>query len=339
MTSEIPGLAGYRPSGIDGIGPAIKNARTSILKDLIGHMTDTAILCVGALTLDTIFQLETLPTRPGKFMPLAAVEVAGGMSSSAAASIARLGGAVALWASVGDDAAGERLVSQIAAEGVDCSRVRRVGGARSAFSTILVDRTGERIVVPQYDPTVLAEPGEPFPISAREFSAVMTDVRWPDAAASALARARDAGLPAILDADVGPVAVLERLAALATHIVASEPAAELLTGEAQPRAALQVLAERYRVFVAVTAGADGVYWMEEGGVRHCPAPRVSVVDTLAAGDVFHGAFAFGLVRGWAMERVMELACAAAAIKCSRFGGRLGAPSLAEAEALVASAPA
>jgi len=62
------------------------------------------ILCVGALTMDTIFRLDRLPEGPGKLIPLDAVEVAEGMAAAQAASIARLGGEAALWASAGDDA-------------------------------------------------------------------------------------------------------------------------------------------------------------------------------------------------------------------------------------------
>ena len=94
--------------------------------------------------MDTIFRLEALPAGPGKFIPLDAVEVAEGMAAAQAATIVRLGGEAALWASAGDDAIGDRLVAQISGEGVDCSRVRRVAGARSGFSTIFMDRGGER---------------------------------------------------------------------------------------------------------------------------------------------------------------------------------------------------
>ena len=84
-------------------------------------------------------------------------------------------------------------------------------------------------------------------------------------------------------------------------------------------------------FVAVTAGAYGTYWA--GG--HRPAFEVEAVDTLAAGDVFHGAFAFGLAEGWQIPAAIRFAAAAAAIKCTRFGGRLGAPTRAEVEAFLA----
>ena len=113
---------------------------------------------------------------------------------------------------------------------------------------------------------------------------------------------------------------------LASHIVASEPAAEKVTGESDPERAAVALAALYGrdgEFIAVTGGDKGSFWYDdlEGEVRHMPAFAVDVVDTLAAGDVFHGAFAFGLARGYPMYQIMRFASAAAAIKCSRFGGR------------------
>jgi sulfofructose kinase len=291
------------------------------------------ILCVGALTMDTIFRLETLPAGPGKFIPLDAVEVAEGMAAAQAATIVRLGGEVALWASAGDDAIGDRLVQQISGEGVDTSRVRRVPRARSGFSTIFMDLRGERMIVPKYDADLMAAPAGAPDMS--EFAAVMTDVRWPDAAELALRAAREAGIPGILDADVGPREVIERLVGLASHVVASEGGAALVTGGATPLQSAERLSSGHPGFVAVTAGEKGCWWGEGGTVRHTPAPVVQAVDTLAAGDVFHGAFAYGLVEGWPHEAIIRYASAAAAIKCTRFGGRLGAPTRAEVDAFLA----
>lgn len=286
------------------------------------------ILTVGALTMDTIFRLEHLPDGPGKVIPLDAVEVAEGMAAAQAASIARLGGEAALWASAGDDATGDRLVAQISGEGVDCSRVRRVNGGRSGFSSIFMDRVGHTMIVPRYDPDLMAAPAEAPDLTG--FSAVMTDVRWPGAAALALAAARDSNIPAILDADMAAAEILHRLVPLATHIVASESAAKLLTGAATPEAAARALLGTAG-FVAVTAGADGCWWSDGEAIRHSPAPRVEAIDTLAAGDVFHAAFALRLVEGAPMAEVMAFASAAAAIKCTRFGGRLGCPTRPEVE--------
>lgn len=67
----------------------------------------------------------------------------------------------------------------------------------------------------------------------------------------------------------------------------------------------------------------------------CRGAENQGVDTLAAGDVFHGAFAVGLAEAMPVEQALRFASAAAALKCLRFGGRLGAPNRAETLAMVA----
>ena len=290
------------------------------------------ILCVGALTMDTIFRLEHLPEAPGKVIPLDAVEVAEGMAAAQAATIARLGGRAALWASAGDDATGDRLVRQITDAGVDCLRVRRIAGGRSGFSSILMDRGGSTIIVPRYDPSLMAAPDTAPDLTG--FDAVLVDVRWPGAAALAPQAARVAGIPGILDADMAALEVLETLAPLASHVVASEGAGKLLSGAGDAETAATRLAATHPGFVAVTAGAEGCWWSDGAQIRHTPAPRVEAIDTLAAGDVFHAAFALLLAEDRPMVAIIAFASAAAAIKCSRFGGRLGAPTRAEVEAFL-----
>ncbi|MER9435921.1 sugar kinase [Mesorhizobium sp. M0618] len=297
------------------------------------------LLSVGALTLDTILRVETLPVHQGKFIASDGVQIASGMATSAACAAHRLGAEVSLWASAGDDAVADQLIAGIEAEGVDCTFVRRVRGARSALASILVDAHGERIIVPFYDGLAQADP-EALPVAdLTAFDAVLVDVRWPGAAALALRAARAIGRPAILDADTAPLQILEQLLPLATHIVASEPAARIVCGQAlDPETACADLASRTDAFVAVTGGAAGSWWHDRraGCVRHVAAPKIKAVDTLAAGDVFHGAFAVGLAEAMPVEQALRFASAAAALKCLRFGGRLGAPDRAETLAMVAA---
>ena len=285
-----------------------------------------AVLCVGALSLDTIFRLETLPDGPGKFLPKDALQVVQGMATAQAASIVRLGGTARLWASCGDDAIGDRMQADLAAAGIDISALRRVAGARSGYSTILMDKSGERMIVPFYDPAIRTAP-DALP-DLIGIAAVSVDVRWPAAAEMALKAARARDLPAILDLEIAPTEVAERLLPLATHIIASEAGARAVTGGDAEESIVQLCTGG--AMVAVTCGENGLFW--NGG--HLPAFPVDSVDTLAAGDVFHGAFALALVEGQPVAAALRFAAAAAAIKCSRFGGRLGAPTRAEVEALL-----
>lgn len=296
------------------------------------------ILSVGALTLDTIYEMDRLPDGPGKFLPISARENVSGMASNAATGIARLGGEVALWAAVGRDAVGDRLVAAIEAEGIDCRAVQRVEGVTSAIAAVIVDRRGETIIIPYYPPALFVRPQLPDGVERGAYAAVMSDVRWPQAGELALGAAKRAGTRSVLDADVAKQDVLETLAPLATHVVASARGAAVLTGESDAAAAVRRLALRFAGEAVVTAGAEGSYWFDRASrsVRKVPAPRVEAVDTAAAGDVFHGAFTLALVEGRDMPAGLRFATAAAALKCTRPGGRLGAPGRTETEALAAT---
>lgn len=89
--------------------------------------------------------------------------------------------------------------------------------------------------------------------------------------------------------------------------------------------------------VGVTLGADGFLWLDAGHEQRARPPRVVAIDTLAAGDVFHAAFALAIGERRAAADAAAFANAAAALKCTRFGGRLGAPVRAEVDALLRSA--
>lgn len=298
------------------------------------------VVCCGAATLDVIFRVEALPAGPCKLLPLGMIEVAHGMATSAAAAVARLGGTARLVARVGDDAGGTRFVADLMQAGVDCSAVRRVPGARTPLCAVLVDPAGERLVVPYYDPA-LGPAADWLPLDmVAAADAALVDVRWPEGAGAVLDAARAAGIPAVLDADVGPRETIMALAERASHAVFSEPAALAASG-LDPGAgslpeALSWLAGRLGGFVAVTAGARGCLWIdrETGGLREAAPPPVVAVDTLAAGDVFHGAFTLAIAEGAPPGEAIAFANVAAALKCRTFGGRLGAPTRAEVEAVL-----
>ena len=89
---------------------------------------------------------------------------------------------------------------------------------------------------------------------------------------------------------------------------------------------------------AMTLGADGVLALADTGFLYCPAYEADAADTTGAGDVFHGAFCYALLEGWALERALEFSCAVAALNCTKVGARGGLPTLPEVRALMRSAP-
>lgn len=292
------------------------------------------VLCLGMSALDAIYRVPAIPATPTKVLATGFTECGGGMAANASVAVARLGGRASYWGRLGADDLGTRILQQLAVEGVDVSTVRRIAGCVSPSAAILVADDGERLVCAYNDPRLDPDPSWLPLARVPDFAAVLADVRWPAGAAAVLDAAVAAGRPAVLDGDVGPREALLDLARRATHVVFSEPGLAQAAGIDGAGEALTRLARSIRGVVGVTLGPGGFLWREGDRERRIPAPQIIAVDTLAAGDVWHGAFALALGEGLDVGQAGRFANTAAAIKCTRVGGRLGAPNRAEVAALL-----
>ena len=289
------------------------------------------LIAVGGICTTTLYRVPVVPAVPGKVLATEAAEVVDGMAVSAACAFVRLGGRGAVWGRIGDDPRGAGMRRELAAAGLDISAVRRVPGGRSSIAVSIIDGQGHRLVVPYHD-TSLDAAADWLPLERiADADFVHVDTRWPEGAATALAAARAAGVPGMLDADIAPPDVLARLVPLASHAVFSDAGLFLHAGVDDLEAALRIVAADHPGHVGASCGAEGYAWLEAGALRRVPAPRVEVVDTLAAGDVFHGALALRLAEGATIEDAARFAVVAASLKCTRFGGRLGCPSRDEVD--------
>lgn len=296
----------------------------------------TTVLCVGIAALDQVFGVEVMPSRAEKYRSHALHVTGGGTAANAAVAAARLGAAVSFYGVLGDDRIGDEIVAGLVAEGVDCRGIRRVAGRRSPLSAILVDGAGERLIVSYADPG-LPWSTEHLPDTLPAgVDAVLGDTRWQAGSAHFFRLARAAGVPAVLDADRAPKDVPETME-LATHVAFSHQGARDLTGEDDPAMALRSIAGPSSTWLAVTHGSNGIFHRKGGQVVHEPAFPVRAVDTLGAGDTWHGAFAVALAEGASEDQAIRFASAAAALKCLRFGGRDGAPARSEVDRFIAGA--
>lgn len=294
------------------------------------------VLCLGHAAHDLIYRVSSIPVQPVKVLATSFSECGGGMAANAAVAIARLNGDAEFWGRVADDALGHRILGELESEGVEVGSVRRVPGCRSPCTSILVSDRGERLICSFADPALDADPGW-LPLERVPwFDVVLADVRWPRGSARLLDAARAMHRPALLDADVASRDVLIDLSARASHVLFSEVGLAVIAGGQPPGAALRGARSDTNQVVGVTLGADGFLWLERGIEHHLPAPSIVPVDTLAAGDIWHGAFALALAEGQAVDGAAAFANTAAALKCQRPGGRSGAPTRAEVEVVLAS---
>lgn len=292
------------------------------------------VMCVGHAVQDFVFSLERLPAGGGKFRASAFASVGGGPAATAAATIARLGGEAVLVARVGADEVGTLIASELEAYGVDCRHLRRFDGCRSSLSAVMLDAAGERMIVNHLDASLPCGAGWLPDPRAERAGAVLADTRWPEGARRALQMAREAGVPGVLDAD-HPVPADAALLEAASHVAFSEPGLADVAGPGDAAAALARVSRDLPGWCCVTVGARGTLVAREGRIEHQPAFEVMVLDTLGAGDVWHGAFALALAEGAEEASACRFAAAAAAVKVQRRGGRAGVPNRTETLAMLA----
>lgn len=292
------------------------------------------VICVGHSALDRVFSVEAWPLGSAKVVARSFAEIGGGMAANAAVAVARLGGAAAFWGPAGEDSVAALMRTQLLAEGVDVRGLRSFPGLQSSTSAILIDARGERLVV-GYRGSALAAPADWLPLhEIGSADALLADVRWPQGSLAAMRAARRAGIPCVLDADVAEPALLHALVAEAGCAAFSEAGLAQFSGGAGLEAGLRQALALGAHLAVVTRGERGALWLDAqspADAHHLPAHKVRVVDTLAAGDVFHAALALELARGAPPAGALAFAGAAAAIKCTRHGGRNGCPSRAEVE--------
>ena len=295
------------------------------------------VVGVGQNAVDHLCSLAQFPTFNSKQQMTSYAWQPGGQVATALVALQRWGCRTAYIGSFGDDAAGQLSRRSLAEEGVDLTGALQRAGTANQMAVILVDqRSGERTVLVHRPDELTVRPKEILSDLVRSARVLHLDGYDLEAALAAAAWAREAGVAVVVDIDMrhGPV---ERLLALSDAAIVSEQFARDLTGEADPESALgRLAAASGSPVVAITLGVRGVVARAGGTTLHVPSFPVQCVDATGAGDVFHAGFIYGMLREWSLERALRFANAAAALKCTRSGGRPGIPSVAEAEDLAVS---
>ena len=297
------------------------------------------VLCTGIAVLDLVFRVASFPRPDRKTQASEFRTINGGNAANAAVAIAHLGGRTSfagpLGGPAGVDTVGDTFLTLAAKEGIDCSACPRVAGVPSSISAISIDARGERAIVNYRDEGLTAARAENPAALVANVDAVIADNRFPEFVRDVCAAARKRSIPVVLDADE-PRPDSNALLAHVSHVIFSAEGLRATAGTDHLGRALIDMSRQTSAFLAVTDGANDVLWLDKGELRQVPAYKVDVVDTLGAGDTFHGAFTLMLAEGMSERPAMRFAAATAALKCTRYGGILSAPTRGEVEAFLAS---
>jgi len=258
----------------------------------------------------------------------------GGPVPTALCALAKLGGQASFIGKCGTDHEGELIRGELQRFGVDTSGMIFDKGSITPKAFIWVDsHDGARTVV--LDRTKTAD------IKIEELNAkllkscryLLIDGRECFSAIAAAKMAKAAGAEVVLDA--GSLRDdTDGLLDVIDHLVVSRTFSDKYAKTDNPEQALGIFSQRKFKSIVITLGADGAIWASVGKTGKQPGFQVKAVDTTGAGDVFHGAYIYGLCQNWQIAEIVKFASAAAALKCRKPGGRLGIPTMAEVEELI-----
>jgi sugar/nucleoside kinase (ribokinase family) len=294
------------------------------------------ILCIGMPVRDLTFQTPRVPGRGSKENATAFDEICGGNALNAAIGIVRLGGRAAICGPMGDakESSSRFIFEQMKHEGIDTTHLIHMPGLVTPISAVMIDPSGERTIVTFRDPRLWQMKLPDFDTLLDDCHAILTESRCAEFCTELCAEAVRRGIPVVVDVDRA-MSLREGLLNASTHLVFSSEPLQETADESDDGAALHKIARLTKSFLAGTRGPRGTIWLDEHGqLQETPAFPVHTVDTLGAGDVFHGAFALGITEGQELREALRFASAAAALKCTRFGGAFAAPQRAEVTALL-----
>jgi sugar/nucleoside kinase (ribokinase family) len=224
-------------------------------------------------------------------------------------------------------------MGDMAREGVGTAGVVRIRDAAAPVSGIMIDDSGERMIATYRDRRIEQARAPDPDALVQNANLLLADNRFPAFVRPICEAARRRGIPVLLDAD-RPTTEDDPLFAVPTHVIFSSECLRETTGVHDLEAGLMRMAPRTSGFVAVSNGPEPIRYVAGGRIHALPVFKVDAIDTLAAGDVFHAGIAQALAEGCDEIAAMRFGAAAAGLKCTRFGGSMGAPKRAEVEAFL-----
>ena len=300
------------------------------------------MIVVGSVNEDLVATVDHLPA-PGETVTGARfAQHHGGKGGNQAVAAARLGAATVFVGAVGADDFGTAARAALEADGVDITELRTLPDLATGVALILVDATGENSIAVAGGANTALEPGHVRESLDRLRPApgdvVLVGHEIPTATATeALRVAKAAGATTLFNpapaGGVGPETL-----AFADMVTPNEGEAAQLAGhDGEPGAVGAELLGSIAGggHILITLGARGALLVGQEGASSIPAPAVTVVDTVGAGDTLNGALAAGLAADLPFAEAARRAVTAAALAVTRAGAREGMPTARELEAFLA----
>lgn len=288
------------------------------------------VVGIGAALYDTLMQAEGFPKEDSKMRSNITKQQGGGPCSTALVAMSKLGVSATYMGTVGDDIYGKLIMDEFEKYKVGTEDIQIKTGCISANSFVLLNTlNATRTCVWNMGTLSPLKESEVNLETLKNAKILHLDGNQLEAAIYAAKKAHEFGVKVSLDAG-GTYPGIEQLLPLVDILIPSEEFALKITGCSSAEEAIKVLHQRYSPeILVVTQGKAGGILYQEDDLVYYPAYPVDAVDTNGAGDVFHGAFIVGLIKGIAPYECACFASAVSALKCTKLGAREGAPTYEE----------
>jgi ribokinase len=288
---------------------------------------------LGLCSLDYISTINKFPQEDSKLEVPCWELHGGGPVPTALVTLARFNVNTRFIGIVGPDEAGQIIQKGLQAERVDTQFMVKGQAGLSQIAVILANTAnGTRTIFWAKSTAGEIQECDVVPSFFDHVSFIHLDGHMLSASIHAAAQARARGIQVMLDAGSMSHGLME-LIELCDYVVASQRFSEVF-GKGSHEHTLRQLLKKGIKAATVTLGQKGSITATDDGLLFQPAFPVKAVDSTGAGDVFHGAYIYGLINHWPVAKTIRFASWAAAMKCRKPGGRAGIPTIEEAAAFL-----
>ncbi len=293
------------------------------------------VIGVGLNATDTLLLVPQFPAYGGKAPFVREIRSPGGQVASAMVACAKLGLRTKYIGGVGDDEGGRILTQSLERAGIDISDVQLRHNCPNQSAYIVIDQTtGERTVLWQRPDCLRIVPKHIGPEQICCAKVLHIDGHDTPAVERAARIARENGIPVTVDVDT-IYRGFDRVLPYVDYLIASTSFPVEWTSERDPFRALELIQHEYGMRVAaMTLGSYGALALSEGQFHYSPAFVVNCQDTTGAGDVFHGAFCYAVVKNYSIDDALEFSNAMAALNCKSLGAQGGIEGVDAANRLI-----
>jgi len=295
------------------------------------------IFVIGSINTDMVAMTEVLPSPGETVMGREFMMTAGGKGANQAVAAARMGGDVTMIGRLGNDVFAEQSIKRLKSENINCEFITKDTEKSSGVALISVDQNGENhiVVAPGANETLTKERLGSVLSQIPDNAIVMMQLEIPlESVVSVIEFCKKSDKKIILDPAPAKNLTPEFTKSL-YMITPNETEATAMTGvkikdlRDVKKAAIKLLGSGSQ-YVLITMGANGVYLASQNDeFEYIPSPKVTTIDSTAAGDCFNGTLAVSLSQGLSVFEAAKKACRAASISVTRKGAQDSMPFINE----------